>query len=116
MIAPDRLTVTISFGASLFDDRYGLTRPDGLTTMPAFADDDLDPARCHGDVLLQICANRRDTVVHTLRELLRPVRDAFALRWTIDGFQSRRPRPAARGATCSASATAPPTRTSTTTR
>jgi deferrochelatase/peroxidase EfeB len=39
-------------------------------------------------VLLQICANRRDTVVHTLRELLRPVRDAFALRWTIDGFQS----------------------------
>ena len=56
--------------------------------MPAFADDDLDPARCHGDVLLQICANRRDTVVHTLRELLRPVRDAFALRWTIDGFQS----------------------------
>jgi len=87
-IAPDRLTVTISFGASLFDDRYGLRRPDGLTTMPAFADDDLDPARCHGDVLLQICANRRDTVVHTLRELLRPVRDAFALRWTIDGFQS----------------------------
>jgi len=87
-IAPDRLTVTISFGASLFDDRYGLRKPDGLTTMPAFADDDLDPARCHGDVLLQICANRRDTVVHTLRELLRPVRDAFALRWTIDGFQS----------------------------
>jgi deferrochelatase/peroxidase EfeB len=88
VIAPDRLTVTISFGASLFDDRYGLKKPDGLTTMPAFADDSLDPARCHGDVLLQICANRRDTVVHTLRELLRPVRDAFALRWTIDGFQS----------------------------
>ena len=88
VIAPDRLTVTISFGASLFDDRYGLARPDGLTKMPAFADDDLDPARCHGDVLLQICANRRDTVVHTLRELLRPVRDSFALRWTIDGFQS----------------------------
>ena len=88
VIAPDRLTVTISFGASLFDHRYGLERPDGLTRMPTFAADDLDPARCHGDVLLQICANRRDTVVHTLRELLRPVRDSFALRWTIDGFQS----------------------------
>ncbi|WP_028067183.1 Dyp-type peroxidase [Solirubrobacter soli] len=87
VIAPDRLTVTISFGASLFDRRFGLKPPAGLTRMPAFADDDLDPARCHGDVLLQICANRRDTVVHTLRELLRPVRDAFALRWTIDGFQ-----------------------------
>ena len=97
-IAPDRLTVTIAFGASLFDDRYGLrAAPDGLTTMPAFADDDLDPARCHGDVLLQICANRRDTVVHTLRELLRPVRDAFALRWTIDGFQCADRGPTPRG-------------------
>ncbi len=26
--------------------------------------------------------------MHTLRELLRPVRGALALRWTIDGFQS----------------------------
>jgi deferrochelatase/peroxidase EfeB len=95
-IAPDRLTVTLGFGASLYDDRYGLAKPDGLSTMPSFADDSLDPARCHGDVLLQICANRRDTVVHTLRELLRPVRDAFALRWTIDGFQSADRGPSAK--------------------
>jgi deferrochelatase/peroxidase EfeB len=95
-IAPDRLTVTFGFGASLYDDRYGLRRPDGLTRMPSFPDDDLDPARSHGDVLLQICANRRDTVVHTLRELLRPVRDVFALRWTIDGFQSADRGPSAR--------------------
>jgi deferrochelatase/peroxidase EfeB len=27
-------------------------------------------------------------VVHALRQLTRPVRDAFALRWTIDGFKS----------------------------
>jgi deferrochelatase/peroxidase EfeB len=85
--APDRLTVTIGFGASLFDGRYGLKAPAGLGTMPSFADDDLDPARCHGDVLLQICANNRDTVVHALRELMRPIRSAFALRWTLDGFQ-----------------------------
>jgi deferrochelatase/peroxidase EfeB len=45
---------------------------------------------------VQICANRRDTVVHTLRELLRPVRDAFALRWTIDGFQSADRGPSAK--------------------
>jgi deferrochelatase/peroxidase EfeB len=56
--------------------------------MPAFPDDALDPARTHGDVILQIAAEHRDTVVHALRELLRPVRDAFALRWLIDGFQS----------------------------
>ncbi|MCW2952430.1 MAG: Dyp-type peroxidase family [Conexibacter sp.] len=89
-IAPDGLTVTIAFGASLFDDRYGLARrqPARLTTMPAFPNDDLDPARSHGDLLLQIAAQRRDTVIHTLRELMRPVRDQFALRWTLDGFQS----------------------------
>jgi deferrochelatase/peroxidase EfeB len=97
-IAPDGLEVTIAFGASLFDDRYGLAakRPAGLIRMPPFANDDLDPARCHGDVLLQIAANGRDTVVHTLRELLRPVRDVFAPRWALDGFQSaaRGPSPA----------------------
>jgi deferrochelatase/peroxidase EfeB len=89
-IAPDALTMTIAFGATLFDERYGLAdrKPRRLRPMPAFPDDDLDPARSHGDLLLQVTANRRDTVVHTLRELLRPVRGAFALRWSIDGFQS----------------------------
>jgi deferrochelatase/peroxidase EfeB len=86
--APDSLTVTIAFGASLFDNRYGLSglRPRELTAMPAFPIDDLDPAQSHGDVLLQICANQRDTVIHTVRELLRTVRGALQLRWTIDGF------------------------------
>jgi deferrochelatase/peroxidase EfeB len=87
VIAPDALTATIGFGASLYE-RYGLAKPDGLTRMPAFADDTLDPAGCHGDLMLQLCADHRDTVVHALRELMRPVRDVFALRWAIDGFQS----------------------------
>jgi len=93
--APDSLTVTIAFGASLFDRRYGLAsmRPRELVQMPTFAIDELDPARSHGDVLLQICANQRDTVVHTLRELLRTVRGSLQLRWVIDGFQSARRGP-----------------------
>jgi deferrochelatase/peroxidase EfeB len=97
-ITPDALTVTIGFGASLFDGRYGLAsqRPSGLTRMPSFADDDLDPLRTHGDVLLVVDADRRDTVVHAVRELLRPVRGAFAVRWILDGFVSsdRGPTPA----------------------
>ncbi|MGA2013184.1 MAG: Dyp-type peroxidase [Solirubrobacteraceae bacterium] len=94
--APDALTVTIAFGASLFDERYGLAqqRPRELTTMPTFSIDELDAAQSHGDVLLQICAHHRDTVVHTLRELLRAVRGSLQLRWTIDGFSG-----AARGPT-----------------
>jgi deferrochelatase/peroxidase EfeB len=88
--APDSLAVTIGLGASLFDDRYGLghLRPRALTPMPSFPTDDLDPAQTHGDILLQICANQRDTVVHTVRELMRTVRGALQLRWTIDGFSS----------------------------
>ena len=94
--APDALTVTVAFGASLFDDRYGLTsrRPRELVQMPTFPIDDLDPAESHGDLLVQICAHQRDTVAHTLRELLRTVHGSLQLRWNIDGFSG-----AARGPT-----------------
>jgi deferrochelatase/peroxidase EfeB len=95
--SPDSLTVTIAFGGSLFDGRYGLAtrRPRRLSAMPTFVHDEIDPTRTGGDVLLQICAGQRDTVVHTVRELLRAVAGRLAVRWTIDGFQSahRGPKP-----------------------
>jgi len=88
--APDGLTVTIAFGASLFDERYGLARhkPSRLQGMPNFPNDELDPQRSHGDVLVQVCAEHRDTVVHTVRELMRDVAGRFTPRWRLDGFQS----------------------------
>jgi deferrochelatase/peroxidase EfeB len=88
--SPDSLTVTVALGGSLFDGRYGLAakRPAQLTAMPAFAHDELDPARTGGDVLVQICAGQRDTVVHTFRELMRVIDGRLVVRWTIDGFQS----------------------------
>jgi deferrochelatase/peroxidase EfeB len=93
--APDGLTVTIAFGSTLFDHRYGLagSRPAGLTAMPAFAKDGLEPDRCHGDVMLSICADHRDTVVHTTRELLRTTAGVLTPRWRVDGFQSAKRGP-----------------------
>ncbi len=96
--APDELTVTIAFGASLFDGRYGLAalKPGELEKMPNFPTDDLDPARSDGDILLSICAAQRDTVVHTLRELMRAVVGHMVPRWSLDGFQSARRGPTPR--------------------
>jgi deferrochelatase/peroxidase EfeB len=88
--APDSLTVTIAYGASLFDHRYGLAakRPPRLTAMPSFALDELDPTRTGGDVLIQVSAGQRDTVVHTVRELMRAVAGHLTIRWMLDGFQT----------------------------
>lgn len=86
---PDSLTVTIGLGASLFDHRFGLAskRPRGLTAMTPFAQDELDPALTGGDMILQICAGQRDTVVHTARTLLSVVTGRLTPRWKLDGFQ-----------------------------
>jgi deferrochelatase/peroxidase EfeB len=96
--APDELTVTIAFGASLFDGRYGLAalKPSELEKMPNFPTDDLDPTRSDGDVLLSICAAQRDTVAHTLRELMRAVVGHMVARWSLDGFQSAKRGPTPR--------------------
>ncbi len=93
-IPPDRLTITVSVGASLFDQRFGLAgrRPRTLSTMPVFPGDALDPAWCHGDLMLQICADNADTVHHALRDITRSTRGSMQLRYRLAGFISP-PRP-----------------------
>lgn len=87
-IGPSSLTVLVGLGASAFDDRFGLAdrAPRRLRPMPHFQGDVLDPARCHGDLVIQICAIDEMACVHALRYLMAGTRAAMALRWTETGF------------------------------
>ncbi|WP_084704933.1 iron uptake transporter deferrochelatase/peroxidase subunit [Phaeacidiphilus oryzae] len=94
VVPADGLTATVALGSSVFDGRYGLSgrAPHRLRPMDTFPDDDLDPAWCHGDLLLQLCAHHPDTVSHALRDLARHTRGGMQVRWRVDGFNSP-PRP-----------------------
>jgi deferrochelatase/peroxidase EfeB len=83
------LTATVAVGASLFDRRFGLgrLRPERLTAMPSFPNDALDAGWCHGDLLLQVCAERPDRARAALRRLLDDTKALTAVRWSLAGFR-----------------------------
>lgn len=88
LVVPDNLTVTVAVGASLFDRRFGIERvkPTHLVRMTQFPNDALDDRYCHGDLLIQFCANREITVIHALRDIIKNTPDLLAVRWKVDGF------------------------------
>ncbi len=85
---PDDLSVVLSVGASLFDDRFGLAdrRPTELVQMPFLANDRLDPDRSHGDLLLSFEAGHSDTIQFALRQLMRRSRGDLVLTWMVEGY------------------------------
>jgi deferrochelatase/peroxidase EfeB len=88
---PADLSVVVSVGASLFDERYGLgdRRPAALEKMPFLANDRLDPERSHGDVLLTITSAHEDINLFALRQLHRATRGTMALHWMLGGYNRR---------------------------
>ncbi|MFE4835129.1 iron uptake transporter deferrochelatase/peroxidase subunit [Arthrobacter sp. NPDC056691] len=87
-----RLTLTIGFGASLFEKdgkaRFGLDgkRPDALIDLPHFPGDALEPARTGGDIVVQACADDPQVAVHAIRNLARIGFGKARVRWSQLGF------------------------------
>jgi deferrochelatase/peroxidase EfeB len=87
-LSPARLTVTIGFGPSLFDGRFGLAprRPATFAALPALPGETLDPACSGGDIAIQACADDPQVAFHAVRNLARLGRGAVVTRWTQLGF------------------------------
>ncbi len=90
-VGPSDLTITVGFGASLFDGRFGLADriPRQLVRMPDFRNDRIQADLAHGDLLLQICATDEASCLHALRYLMLGTRGSLVIRWLIHGFQQR---------------------------
>ena len=87
VVQPDNLTITVSLGASLFDDRPWLAplKPKHLRRMTRFPNDALDAEICHGDLSIQICANTQDTTIHALRDIIKASSRQLILKWKQEG-------------------------------
>jgi deferrochelatase/peroxidase EfeB len=91
-LVPARLTITFGFGPTLFEvqgrDRFGLgeRRPAPLVQIPPMPGDALDPARSHGDLGVQACADDPFVARHALRTLTRLAADDALVRWRQTGF------------------------------
>jgi deferrochelatase/peroxidase EfeB len=83
-----RLTITVGFGPSFFDRRFGLARhrPAALADIPPLPGDALDPGRSNGDIGVQACADDPQVAFHAIRNLARVARGTAVLRWSQLGF------------------------------
>ena len=88
-LGPQSLTITVGFGPSLFDQRFGLAgrMPAGLLPFGAIpGDDKMDPANSGGDLCIQACADDPLVVLHAIRNMVRAARGSAVLRWSQLGF------------------------------
>jgi len=87
-LPPSALTVTVGFGPSLFDDRFGLAghRPSALVPLPALPGDALQSGRTGGDLAVQACAYDPQVAFHVIRNLARIGEGVVRLRWSQLGF------------------------------
>ncbi|MEU9834943.1 iron uptake transporter deferrochelatase/peroxidase subunit [Streptosporangium sp. NPDC048047] len=82
------LTLTVGFGSTLFDDRFGLAdrRPAALADLPKFSGEHLIPEISGGDICVQACAHDPQVAVHAIRNLARIGFGRVSVRWSQLGF------------------------------
>lgn len=87
-LSPAQLTVTVGFGPSLFDERFGLAdrKPAALADIPALPAEVLQPALMGGDLCVQACSNDPQVAFHVIRNFARIGRGTVVLRWSQLGF------------------------------
>jgi deferrochelatase/peroxidase EfeB len=82
------LTITIGYGPSLFDGRFGLTpkKPALLVDLPALPNENLDPDYVGGDLCIQSCSNDPLVAFHAVRNLARLGMGVVEYNWMELGF------------------------------
>jgi deferrochelatase/peroxidase EfeB len=88
-LGPHSLTITVGFGPSLFDDRFGLAgrMPVELTPFGTIPGDAvMKPAISDGDLCIQACADDPQVVFHAIRNMVRAARGTAVLKWSQLGF------------------------------
>ena len=87
-LKPGNLTVTIGYGPSVFDGRFGLAgrRPSRLKPLPQLPKEDLDPGSSDGDICVQACADDPQVAFHAIRNLRRLGTGVVTPRWMELGF------------------------------
>ena len=82
------LTITIGYGPSLFDDRFGLSarKPALLTELPALPNENLDPDYVGGDLCIQACSDDPLVAFHAVRNLARLGLGVVDYNWMELGF------------------------------
>ncbi|HEU5005957.1 MAG TPA: iron uptake transporter deferrochelatase/peroxidase subunit [Jatrophihabitantaceae bacterium] len=87
-LGASQLTITVGFGPSLFDERFGLAehKPAALEKLPALPGDYLRADISDGDLCVQACANDPQVAFHAVRNFARLARGTAVMRWSQLGF------------------------------
>jgi len=82
------LTVTVGYGPSLFDKRFGLAgrKPSALADLPALPNENLDPNYTGGDLCVQACSDDPLVAFHAVRNLARIGMGVVEHNWMELGF------------------------------